>query len=192
MASVLESTPPRFTTVDVAALAAELFGVGGNARDLGSERDQTFLVEGAGVVKISNAAEDPANLDLEAAAIEHALRADPDLPIARQLRGQQLESHLPAEASVFGTVDHAHAAAAELFDDAVVRQDLADQLSEVYPRVRRLRTAGGAGKPTAFCVDLACPGLEYSWSGRPSWRTWDWVRFSRCGDISSTSTGTCA
>jgi len=94
MASVLESTPPRFTTVDVAALAAELFGVGGNARDLGSERDQTFLVEGAGVVKISNAAEDPANLDLEAAAIEHALRADPDLPIARQLRSARYRGHV--------------------------------------------------------------------------------------------------
>jgi len=94
MASVLESTPPRFTADDVAALAAELFGVVGEARDLGSERDQTFLVEGAGVVKISNAAEDPANLELEAAAIEHALRADPDLPIARQLRSATHHGHV--------------------------------------------------------------------------------------------------
>jgi 4-aminobutyrate aminotransferase-like enzyme/Ser/Thr protein kinase RdoA (MazF antagonist) len=94
MASVLESTPPRFTADDVAALAAELFGVGGEARDLGSERDQTFLVAGAGVVKISNAAEDPANLELEAAAIEHALRADPDLPIARQLRSATHQGHV--------------------------------------------------------------------------------------------------
>jgi 4-aminobutyrate aminotransferase-like enzyme/Ser/Thr protein kinase RdoA (MazF antagonist) len=94
MASVLESTPPRFTTGDVAALSVELFGAGGNARDLGSERDQTFLVEGVGVVKISNAAENPANLDLEAAAIEHALRADPDLPIARQLRAANYQGHV--------------------------------------------------------------------------------------------------
>ena len=94
MASVLESTPPRFTTGDVTALAAELFGLSGDARDLGSERDQTFLVEGVGVVKISNAAEDPANLDLEAAAIEHALHADPDLPIARQLRSATYQGHV--------------------------------------------------------------------------------------------------
>ena len=94
MASVLDSTPPRFTADDVAALAVELFGVGGDARDLGSERDQTFLVEGAGVVKISNAAEDPANLELEAAAIAHALRADPALPIARQLRSATHQGHV--------------------------------------------------------------------------------------------------
>jgi 4-aminobutyrate aminotransferase-like enzyme/Ser/Thr protein kinase RdoA (MazF antagonist) len=94
MASVLESTPPRFTADDVTALAAELFRIGGAARDLGSERDQTFLVEGAGVVKISNAAEDPANLELEAAAIEHALRADPGLPIARQLRTATYHGHV--------------------------------------------------------------------------------------------------
>jgi 4-aminobutyrate aminotransferase-like enzyme/Ser/Thr protein kinase RdoA (MazF antagonist) len=94
MASVLESTPPRFTADDVAALAAELFGITGDARDLGSERDQTFLVEGAGVVKISNAAEDPANLDLEAEAIEHALRADPGLPIARRLQSATHRGHV--------------------------------------------------------------------------------------------------
>ena len=78
----------------MAALAAELFGVTGDARDLGSERDQTFLVERAGVVKISNSAEDPANLELEAAAIEHALRADPSLPIARQLRSAVHRGHV--------------------------------------------------------------------------------------------------
>jgi len=94
MASVLESTPPRFTADDVAALADELFGVTGGARDLGSERDQTFLVQGAGVVKISNAAEDPANLELEAAAIQYALGADPDLPIARQLRSAVHRGHV--------------------------------------------------------------------------------------------------
>jgi hypothetical protein len=43
-----------------------------------------------------------------------------------------------------------------------------------------------------FDVDLSCPGLEYSWSGRPTWSTWDWVRSSRSGDISSMSIGTCA
>ena len=42
--NVLETTPPRFTPEEVAAIAAELFGIEGEARDLGSERDQTFLV----------------------------------------------------------------------------------------------------------------------------------------------------
>ncbi|HEY1567584.1 MAG TPA: hypothetical protein VGF68_11230, partial [Solirubrobacteraceae bacterium] len=86
MTSVLEATPPRFTTDDVARIAAELFGVEGRARNLGSERDQTFLVEGAddaGVVKISNLGERPDTLDLEAEAILHIGRVDTELPVAR-------------------------------------------------------------------------------------------------------------
>ncbi len=88
MTSVLESTPPRFTADEVAALAAELFGLRGQATDLGSERDQTFLVAGPGgdgVLKISNLGEDPATLELEAAALSHVARVDPELPVARLL-----------------------------------------------------------------------------------------------------------
>jgi 4-aminobutyrate aminotransferase-like enzyme/Ser/Thr protein kinase RdoA (MazF antagonist) len=86
--SVLETQPPRFTPDEVAEIAAQVFGVHGSARDLGSERDATFLIEdGASdaVLKISNSGEDEAVLDLESAAIEHALRVDPELPIARPL-----------------------------------------------------------------------------------------------------------
>jgi 4-aminobutyrate aminotransferase-like enzyme/Ser/Thr protein kinase RdoA (MazF antagonist) len=86
MSSVLESAPPRFSDDDVTRIAAELFGLEGNATNLGSERDQTFLVEGptdAGVVKLSNLGEDPATLDLEAEAILHIARVDPGLPVGR-------------------------------------------------------------------------------------------------------------
>lgn len=86
--SVLESMPPRFNADEVATIAADLFELVGDARDLGSERDQTFLIAGdggEGVVKISNLGENPASLELEAAAIAHALRVDPGLPIARLL-----------------------------------------------------------------------------------------------------------
>jgi 4-aminobutyrate aminotransferase-like enzyme/Ser/Thr protein kinase RdoA (MazF antagonist) len=88
VSSVLEATPPRFSAEEVARVAAELFGLEGKARDLGSERDQTFLVEGAersGVVKISNLGEQSDTLDLEAEAILHVSRVDPDLPVARPL-----------------------------------------------------------------------------------------------------------
>src|SRR5262249_10574980 len=40
--------------------------------------------------------------------------------------GQELEGHVPAEPGVLGPVDHAHAAAAEALQDAVMRDDLAD------------------------------------------------------------------
>jgi 4-aminobutyrate aminotransferase-like enzyme/Ser/Thr protein kinase RdoA (MazF antagonist) len=86
--SVLETQPPRFTPEEVARIAAELFGVEGTASDLGSERDETFLIDDGGpgaVIKISNLGEDPAVLDLEHAAIEHIVRIDPDLPVAKPL-----------------------------------------------------------------------------------------------------------
>ena len=84
---VLEATPPAFTPEQVSAIAAELFGVKGSARDLGSERDQTFMIEGEGgdgVLKISNLGENPDALDIEVAALLHVSAADPDLPVARQ------------------------------------------------------------------------------------------------------------
>ena len=82
---MLEAPPPRFTAEEIAAIAAELFGLRGVATDLGSERDQTFLIDdgaAGGVMKISNLGEDPAVLDLETKAILHVSRVDPELPVA--------------------------------------------------------------------------------------------------------------
>jgi 4-aminobutyrate aminotransferase-like enzyme/Ser/Thr protein kinase RdoA (MazF antagonist) len=84
--SVLEAPPPRFTLTEVEQIASELLGVSGTASDLGSERDQTFLVDDrkdGAIVKISNLGEDPSVLDLEAEAILHVARVDPSLPVAR-------------------------------------------------------------------------------------------------------------
>jgi 4-aminobutyrate aminotransferase-like enzyme/Ser/Thr protein kinase RdoA (MazF antagonist) len=89
--SVLETQPPRFTADEVARIANQVFGVQGTATDLGSERDATFLIDdgrGGAIVKISNPGEDGAVLDLEAAAIEHVRRIDPELPVARPLAGR--------------------------------------------------------------------------------------------------------
>jgi 4-aminobutyrate aminotransferase-like enzyme/Ser/Thr protein kinase RdoA (MazF antagonist) len=86
--SVLETRPPHFSAGEAASIAAEMFGVEGTAVDLGSERDQTFLIDDGGdgaVLKISNAGEDPAVLDLEHEAVAHIARVDPDLPVARPL-----------------------------------------------------------------------------------------------------------
>jgi 4-aminobutyrate aminotransferase-like enzyme/Ser/Thr protein kinase RdoA (MazF antagonist) len=83
--SVLEAPPPRFAPEEISAIASELFGVAGRAIDLGSERDQTFLIDDGGrgaVLKISNSGEDPAVLDLELEAILHIARIDPRLPVA--------------------------------------------------------------------------------------------------------------
>jgi 4-aminobutyrate aminotransferase-like enzyme/Ser/Thr protein kinase RdoA (MazF antagonist) len=86
--NVLEATPPAYTPEQVARIAAEVFGVEGEAVDLGSERDQTFLIEDGGdgaILKISNSAEEGDVLDFEAAAIAHVAAVDPELPVARPL-----------------------------------------------------------------------------------------------------------
>jgi 4-aminobutyrate aminotransferase-like enzyme len=82
--SVLEAPPPRFTTDEAAAIASVLFGLAGTAEALGSERDQTFLIDDGGdggVLKISNLGEDASVLDLETQAILHASAVDPELPL---------------------------------------------------------------------------------------------------------------
>lgn len=83
--SVLEAPPPRFSADEVATIAAALFGLEGAATDLGSERDQTFLIDdGAegGVLKISNLGEEAPVLELETEGILHIKNVDPELPVA--------------------------------------------------------------------------------------------------------------
>ncbi len=81
---VLTAPPPTFTEEEAADLARELFGVSGVASSAASERDQTFLIDGdrPSVLKISNAAESPAQLDMEALAAQRVVQIDPALPVA--------------------------------------------------------------------------------------------------------------
>ena len=77
MDRVLAVARPAFDAASVVDIARRTFGVeAAAARDLGSERDQTFLLLDAddaplAVLKLSNAAEDPATLDMEALAVLH-------------------------------------------------------------------------------------------------------------------------
>src|SRR3712207_5105704 len=85
---VLTAAPPAFTEDEAAELARELIGVSGTARAASSERDQAFLIDGdrAAVLKISNAAEDSAQLDMEAQAAQRIAAVDPELPVALEWR----------------------------------------------------------------------------------------------------------
>lgn len=88
MDPVLAAARPAFDPSDVIDIARRTFEVdAAAARDLGSERDQTFMLldqQGSplAITKISNAAEDTATLDMEALAVLHAQRVDPTLPLA--------------------------------------------------------------------------------------------------------------
>ncbi|MCB0908082.1 MAG: aminotransferase class III-fold pyridoxal phosphate-dependent enzyme [Nocardioidaceae bacterium] len=87
---VLKADPPRFSEDEAVGVVATHFGVRADgALDVGSERDQTFLLTDGdvrtAVLKISNAAENPAMLDMESLVVRHIARVDPGLPVARPL-----------------------------------------------------------------------------------------------------------
>ena len=64
------------------------------------------------------------------------------LVVGRDVLRQDLERDLPAELRVLGGVDDAHAAAAELVDDPVVRDSLVDHAAPC-PQWVRIRRGGG-------------------------------------------------
>ena len=84
---VLTAPLPSFSEEEAAVLARELFGIDGVAKAVASERDQAFLIDGErpAVLKLSNAAEDPAQLDFEALAAQRVAQVDPAIPVALPL-----------------------------------------------------------------------------------------------------------
>jgi 4-aminobutyrate aminotransferase-like enzyme/Ser/Thr protein kinase RdoA (MazF antagonist) len=117
MDPVLAAARPAFDAEGVAEIARQTFGVdAAGARDLGSERDQTFLLLGKrgsslAIMKLSNAAEDPAILDMEALGVLHAARVDPSLPLALpwMVPGAEPDSVDPADRRVaFASGDGTH------------------------------------------------------------------------------------
>ena len=85
---VLLTRPVQMSIEDARDVAKATYGVSAaQVRNLGSERDQTLLLQDStgaalAVMKVSNPAEDPATLDMEALGARHAARADPTLRIA--------------------------------------------------------------------------------------------------------------
>lgn len=77
---VLESRPATVSAAEAQALAWEAYGLRGEARPLTSERDQNFhLVAEDGaqyVLKIANAAEDPAVTEMQTLALQHVAQRD--------------------------------------------------------------------------------------------------------------------
>ena len=105
---VLTVAPPAFSADEAAEIAHELFGVSGDATSVASERDQTFLIDGPrpAVLKISNAAEDAARLDMEALAAQRVVLVDPELPVALPWRvpGKLHSASDPADPAAYRAV----------------------------------------------------------------------------------------
>jgi 4-aminobutyrate aminotransferase-like enzyme len=86
----LESTPPAFSDEAARQILWEFFSVESPAlKPLAGERDQNFRADTAEgrrfLFKISNPVDDEPVLDLQAAALRHIERVDPDLPVMRAL-----------------------------------------------------------------------------------------------------------
>ena len=82
--ALLDTQPPDFDEADARQLAANLYGIDGNAKSLDSERDRNFRVHTSRqrfVLKIANAAESEQRLICENAALAHARQHDPSLPV---------------------------------------------------------------------------------------------------------------
>ena len=87
VARTLESDPPRFTSSAAEHIALRNFGIEAQAEALDSERDQNFRLRSVtgtqSVLKIANAAEEPAAIDFENAVLEHIRTVTPTIPVPR-------------------------------------------------------------------------------------------------------------
>jgi len=83
--ALFAADPPRLTPADAQAIAAQAYGLQGQAQLLTSERDQNFqlrLDDGRTyVLKATHPAEDPAVTDFQTQAQLHLMRAGRDLPV---------------------------------------------------------------------------------------------------------------
>lgn len=82
---------------DAKLLAAEHFGIVGQASRLTSERDQNFRIEtpsGNYAFRVSNGAEDSSLNDLQTGALLHIAEVDPALPVPRVCKALNGEAHL--------------------------------------------------------------------------------------------------
>ncbi|MGV8039039.1 MAG: phosphotransferase [Thermoanaerobaculaceae bacterium] len=93
--SVLDRAP-RFSADDAERVARERWGIVASASPLPSERDQNVLLEtpagGRFVLKIANAAEDPALLEAQGLAMERLAATGLSPRLVRSLAGRDIET----------------------------------------------------------------------------------------------------
>ncbi|WP_168990414.1 phosphotransferase [Aureimonas flava] len=98
--SAFTTRPPGFAPAEIEALVRERYAIAARATMLASERDLTVRMDAADggrfVLKIANAAEDPAVTLFQSRALEHLERAAPDVPAPRLVRTRAGETAFPA------------------------------------------------------------------------------------------------
>lgn len=82
--SVLSERAPQLSLAAASHLVGETWGLPApRTTSLASERDLNILVDDSHVLKVSNPAEPAEVVDMEVAAMAHAARCDPELPLPR-------------------------------------------------------------------------------------------------------------
>ncbi|NEA37531.1 aminotransferase class III-fold pyridoxal phosphate-dependent enzyme [Streptomyces sp. SID13031] len=85
--SSLIEEPPALEPSKVTGFLRAQYGVTAELEALRSERDLNFLATAADgrrlIVKVSNSGDDPAQIEMESAAMRHVAAVDPELPIPR-------------------------------------------------------------------------------------------------------------
>ncbi|MCV6600305.1 MAG: aminotransferase class III-fold pyridoxal phosphate-dependent enzyme [Cohaesibacter sp.] len=89
--SAFETAPPSLSTDMISGLAASLYSLSGSWKSLVSERDQNLRLDAQGsndryVLKISNADEDRALVDLQCACLSHMALCAPELALPRLIK----------------------------------------------------------------------------------------------------------
>ncbi|WP_421693731.1 aminotransferase class III-fold pyridoxal phosphate-dependent enzyme [Aestuariivirga sp.] len=150
--SVFDSPKPAFTAAEAQALLKRDYGIDGSLRELVSERDQNFLVDGPDgrfVLKIANAVEDRNFLSLQNAALKHVAQADPALGVQRLI-----PSTSGAELCTWVGPGSEHAVRllsylpGELFSAAPASPALLESLGQFMGRLSH--ALKGFGHPAAF------------------------------------------
>ncbi len=84
-------------------------------------------------------------------------KAFQSLWVLREVFGEKFERDKPAEGWILGFVNNTHAAAAQLFDDSIVRDGLADHWASAWSRSRSLRWASGVHRIATLLFGIEKP-----------------------------------
>jgi len=112
--AIFDTPRPEIDTATAARIAVEIYGLDGIAESLPGERDRSFKIatpSGAYVLKVGSVADRRDALDGQAGAMEHALRADPLLPIPAVVRtasGELSSRHQGHSVQLVTFIDGAH------------------------------------------------------------------------------------
>lgn len=117
--AIFDAPRPEVDEATAAHIIGEVYGLDGVAEPLQGERDRSFKIvarSGTYVLKVGSIADRPDALDGQAGAMEHALRADPLLPIPAVVRatsgelGSRFQGH---SVQLISFIDGAHSPATQ-------------------------------------------------------------------------------